>query len=139
MSNLPLTAPDLVCVEDMDPFAAETQTDLESLEQDVLHILDEDYGSNPDDPERGIGLGNLLSKPTTALSDIVRQVESQLRTDDRIDAVKATLTELPSGYSFPGGLTFPNGGWMLELDVVANGAVTGLTYAYSPATGVIVP
>jgi hypothetical protein len=139
MSTLPLTAPDLVCVEDMDLFAAETQSDLESLEQDILHILDEDYGSNPDDPERGIGLANLLSKPTRVLSDIVRTVEAQLRTDDRIDAVKATLTELPPGYSFPGGLTFDKGGWMLELDVVASGAVTGLTYAYSPATGVLVP
>lgn len=139
IATLPLTAADLVCVEDLDAFASETASDLENLEQDLLHILLEDPGSNPDDVERGVGLPSLLSASTRSLNNITGIVESQLRKDDRIDQVHATLSELPAGYTFPSGLSLPNGGWLLELALVPTNALTGLsvTYAYSGATGLV--
>jgi hypothetical protein len=133
----PLTAPDLRCLEDLDRFAAETTTELENLDQDVLHILMEDYGSNPDDITRGIGVPNLLSASTRSIAHITTLVETQLRKDDRIDQVRATLTELPPGYAFPDGLTFAAGGWLLELQIVAGPGTVGLSYGYSPATGMV--
>jgi hypothetical protein len=136
-SAFPLTAPDLRCLEDLDRFAAETTSELENLDQDVLHILMEDYGSNPDDGTRGVGLPNLLSSPTRSITNITALVETQLRKDDRIDQVKATLTELPPGYAFPDGLTFAAGGWLLELQIVAGADVVDYSYGYSPATGLV--
>lgn len=52
---------DLVCRDDLDEFASETDDELEQLAQDLEHRLLEEYGSNPDDEDRGVGLMSRLS------------------------------------------------------------------------------
>ena len=91
MSNLPLTAPDLVCGLDLDPFASETTSDLQSLSQDVLHILLQDLGSNPDDPNRGIGIYNYLGGTADELAKLPGRIDAQLRDDDRITSCSTTI------------------------------------------------
>lgn len=94
---LPLTYPDLVCELDLDPFAQETTSDLQNLIQDVLHILREDLGSNPDDPERGCGVYNYLSGTVDQFATLCGTIETQLNTDPRINTASAKITPNPDG------------------------------------------
>ncbi len=123
MQTLPLTVPDVVCTLDVDPMAAETQSDLETLEQDVFHILIETLGSNPDDPNRGVGVEELLSGKLDDVQKLTGRCEQQLLEDDRIDACKATLTP-QSDWSF-----------ILHIEIGVDGTVLGLSYAYSATAG----
>ncbi len=88
---LPLTIPDLVCENDLDPFGRETTSDLQTLIQDVYHLLKEWPGSNPDDPDRGIGVDQYLSGTANDLGKMCSLIEAQLSEDDRIDSAKTTL------------------------------------------------
>lgn len=90
---LPLTIPDLVCEADLDPFATETTSDLQTLTQDVYHILKEFPGSNPDDPDRGIGVETYLSGTADALRTLPGLIQHQLLVDPRIDTCTATVTQ----------------------------------------------
>lgn len=123
MQTLPLTVPDVVCMLDVDPGAAETTTDLETLEQDVFHILIETLGSNPDDPNRGVGVEELLSGKLDDVQKLGPRCEQQLLEDDRIDTCKATLTEQSDG------------SFLLHLTIGVDGQVLGLSYAYSATAG----
>lgn len=138
---LPLTAPDLVCLDDLDPFASETTSDLQSLEQDVYHILIETAGSNPDDETRGIGVEQLLSSSASNFTMITQIIDTQLSKDDRIDTCTSTLTSLPPGSTLPDGTPLPDGGYLLELDIVPDESVLGssdviaLAFGYSGSGG----
>ena len=123
---LPLTAPDLVCEVDLDPLARETINDLQNLEQDVLHILRETYGSNLDDINRGIGVISMLSGTTAPLATIANVIETQLVKDSRIDACKATLSQ-----DGPGDFTL-----IVQVQVAAE--VIGLSYSYNAINGLTV-
>jgi hypothetical protein len=46
VAQLPRTYAELRWVDDMDPMAAETSSDYESLTQDVFHVIKETLGSN---------------------------------------------------------------------------------------------
>lgn len=97
---------DLVCLDDVDPFAAETEDELEILWQDLYHRLLEDYGSNPDDPDRGCGLANALNAPFDP--NVGRTIEADFRKDDRVLGVQATVAE--------GSVS---GDWNVDIQVVA--------------------
>lgn len=97
MATLPLTYPDLVCLDDLDPFAGETTSDLQNLSQDVLHLLVELPGSNPDDPERGIGVMQYLSCSESEFRSLPGRIDAQLRADDRVQSSKTTLVPLAEG------------------------------------------
>ncbi len=127
--SLPLTAPDLVCVDDLDPFASETTSDLQSLIQDVYHVLIQAPGSNPDDIDRGIGVNQMLSGATNALAGTAHMIQVELAKDDRIDAVQAKMTNLGPGSVLPDGTPLPAGGYLLEVTVVAGADTVGLTYS----------
>src|SRR5215467_3909676 len=115
--TLPLTYPDIRCTDDMDPFATETASDLETLEQDVLHILLEDPGSNLDDPTRGIGVLSFLSGDQTTLAKLPSQIDHQLRNDDRIDSSITTVTQRPDG------------SFLLEIEIAVSGQTLGLVFS----------
>ena len=104
---------DLVCFDDLDHFAAETTTAMEELAQDLYHRLIEQPGSNIDDPDRGLGIEDMLSGPVDP--QLTHRIEAELRKDDRVDAVKATVTELGD-----------DGAFRIEIEVEANEETVGL-------------
>lgn len=81
----------------MSPFADETTSELEELEQDVYHVLIETLGSNIDDPTRGLGLDDVLSDDEANLASVPGLAEHQIQQDDRVVAAKAKLTQDESG------------------------------------------
>ncbi len=95
-----MAAPEISCLEDMDPFATETSDPYEQILQDVFHRLIEDPGSNPDDPDRGLGLLAMLSgvlDPT-----LKHDIEAEVRKDPRLDGCTATISLLSGGDSNAG-------------------------------------
>jgi hypothetical protein len=135
MADLPLTVPDLDWVEDMDLFAGETTSDLQTLAQDVFHILIEVLGSNIDDVSRGVGLGRVLSGTEGQLSDITRIIDAQLQKDERIDASTTTLTKLPPGSTLANGTPLPNGGYSIDIEIVAGSKVLGSSFSFTSDGG----
>lgn len=121
---LPLTVADLVCLADLDPKATETTSDLQSLEQDVLHILIEVRGSNPDDPDRGIGAEEMLSGSAANIAALPGLIDAELLKDPRIDASSSTLTTGPAA-----------GQYTIRVQITVDGAVVGLSYSYTLTTG----
>jgi hypothetical protein len=116
-SLLPLTVADLVCIEDLDANGAETTSDMQTLVQDVYHVVIEKIGSNIDDIARGIGAENLLSGDSNALLNLAQVVESQLGEDDRIAGVTATVSQILPGGTLPDATLLPEGGFLLEIDI----------------------
>src|ERR1700690_795675 len=94
---LPLTYPDLLFGNDLDPLGQETTSDLQNLMQDVQHVLQEDLGSNLDDPNRGVGIYNYLSGTNVDLQSLVGNIKSNLIDDPRIDSVDASAVAQTSG------------------------------------------
>lgn len=124
--TLPLTYADLRCVDDLDLNAAETTSDLETLEQDVLHILEETIGSNLDDPDRGLGFTQLLSGSAVPLQHLAAVASSQLTKDDRIDSASTVITQTgPTSFN-------------VAVTIVVANSVIGLYYS-SLAAGSLLP
>ncbi len=118
--KLPLTYPDLLCVNgDLDPFGGETTSDLQSLIQDIGHILVEDLGSNPDDPNRGIGINNYLNGTVDQFKSLCGLIEAQLRKDNRIHGVSAKVTQDPNGF------------FRIRLDIACVEGVIPLTFGWT--------
>lgn len=135
---LPLTAPELVALDDLDLFAGEVASDLEALKQDVYHLLIEAPGSNPDDVDRGVGIDDMLSSPTTKLTSIPQIIEAQLQRDERIDAARARVVQIQPGGALPDGTALPDGGYLLEVEIAVGESVVPLSFL-STSTGGLVP
>ena len=75
---------------DLDPMATEITDPLEAYAQDMIHRLIEMPGTNPDDPDRGLGLTQMLSGPIDR--SIEGRVVSELSKDSRTDEVTAKLS-----------------------------------------------
>lgn len=85
-------ARDIRCLDDMTLFADECESELEELEQDVYHVLIQELGSNLDDPNRGLGLDDLLSSDDSVLNGIASRAEIEVASrDDRIASTSAQL------------------------------------------------
>lgn len=120
---------DLVCLDDLDEFASETDDELEQLAQDLEHRLLEEYGSNPDDEDRGVGLLSRLSS-TDDERKIARLIEADFVKDDRVLSVVASVTVANNGnagavFSISIEVTTNNDLLKLGYDVGANGALSG--------------
>lgn len=79
---------DLRWSDDLELFGAETESELEELEQDVYHVVEQDLGTNLDDLHRGLGIASIASK--TLPSGLATQAEKMLELDPRIDDCSAT-------------------------------------------------
>jgi hypothetical protein len=123
--SLPLTVPDAVCVDDLDPNGNETTSDLQTLAQDVYHILLEAPGSNPDDPARGIGLEGYLSGTTVDLGLVPRIIDAELRKDARIDSSSSTL------------VLNDDGSYSLNIAIDVNGSVLPLGFVFTQVGGLV--
>lgn len=121
--SLPLTYPDAQCFDDVDGFGNETASDLETLEQDIYHILIQAPGSNPDDTTLGIGVENYLSGTEGDLAAMPSLIDEQLERDSRIDASHTTLTQ------------DSDGDYSINIEIVVDGETLGLSFGYSSANG----
>ncbi len=92
---LPKTYSEARWLNDLDPSGAETDSDLESLEQDVFHVIVQTLGSNVADPHKGVGALNYLSGPTTKLAGMPAIIDAQLKSMTRITSSKTTLAPVP--------------------------------------------
>ncbi len=84
---------DGLCLDDMDEFGRELDDPFLELEQDVVHVLLETFGSNPDDLTRGAGLRSALSGPAKNLLRTKAQIEGAFEGDDRLTSVRADLAQ----------------------------------------------
>lgn len=123
MPTLPLTYPDVICSLDVDPFARETSSDLENLEQDCLHVLLQDRGSNLDDPDRGVGIEQLLSGTSLTLPQVAKRIDQELVKDDRITSSTTSIVQEPDG------------SFTLTITIVVGAATLGLQFSFSAAKG----
>lgn len=111
---------DLVCREDLDDFASETDDELELFAQDLEHRLFEDYGSNPDDEDRGVGLLSRLSG-TDSPALIGRLIEADFSKDDRVLTCDARVTRSAGSAA----------GVVMKIDIDARTTVGLLQLGYS--------
>jgi len=81
---------DALCFEDLDMFGKELDDPLAELEQDLFHRLIEPRGSNPDDPDRGLGLNDALSGVVDA--SLKHRIEDEFLKDDRVSGCNATIS-----------------------------------------------
>lgn len=95
-ATLPLSYPDLICDQDVDLYARETTSDLQSLIQDIFHLLKELPGSNPDDPLRGIGIDQYLSSKFNEFQTVAGLIDAQLKQDTRITDSHTTIKADPN-------------------------------------------
>lgn len=109
---------DLRCFDDLDLFGEETANPLEELEQDLYHRLITPPGRNPDDPDGGIGLLDLLSGDYDI--SIPSRIEAEIRKDTRVLAVAVLVTEVA------------NGQYRVQIDVQADEGVLGMTLEAGP-------
>jgi len=123
---LPLTVPDLACLDDLDAFGGETASDLQSLAQDVYHLLLERLGSNLDDLTRGIGVEGLLNGSADALAATPAIIDSQLRKDTRILSSRTRLTFQDEAYTLA-----------ISILPVATLVPLPLSFSYSASTGLV--
>lgn len=109
---------DLRCYDDLDLFGAECEDALEELEQDNYHRLIEAPGSNLDDPDRGLGISDVLSG--VADPSLGPRAEAELRKDDRNRAVRATVS------------SDTDGSYEMQIDVEADEGKLDMTVPFGP-------
>lgn len=126
VAPLPFTYADLVDVDDLDPLAAETTSDLQALTQDVLHLLEELPGSNLDDPNRGIGIMLYLSGTSQNLSTLPALIETQLNADSRISGAAVTITAQKDLTTYD-----------ITVQVQVADSVLGLQFQFSSSAGLV--
>ena len=108
---------DALCIDDLDLFGTELNDPLQELAQDLYHRIIEAPGSNLDDPARGYGLAGRLSgagRSSDLLTSIRHGIEAELRKDDRVLDVRATV-ESPA-----------TGEYEVTVEIVANEGVLGI-------------
>lgn len=116
---------DGLAFDDLDDQGRELDDPLQELEQDVVHILLETFGSNPDDLARGIGLGGAISGNAKRVPHIKSQIESQLHDDERIQNASCEITPTDS-----------RGAYRVDLTLVVAGQTLGLSYLTDGAGGI---
>ncbi len=116
--TLPLTVVDLVCELDLDPYGRETTSDLQSLIQDIFHVLKELPGSNPDDPDAGVGVDTYLSGTVDQFKGLAGTIEHQVNRDSRVNGCSCTLT--PN----------PNGTYLVRIDIGVGSDIIPLQYGW---------
>lgn len=120
--EVPIT--DAVCYEDL-ANGNETTSDAQALSQDIFHILLEVYGSNLDDPARGIGVEGWLSASAAKISALPSIIDSQLGKDSRITSSTSKLLVL--------GTSPPS--YQINIEIVASGSVIPLAFLFTQAQG----
>mgnify|MGYP006921385996 CR=1 FL=1 len=113
---------DVICYDDLDEFGRDLDDPLLELEQDVVHMLLEGYGTNVSAPERSLALDDALGGASAP--NLRHWIETKLTDDPRIDAVECTLTD--EG----------NGSTRIALRLQVDGDELGITLIYDAAGNV---
>lgn len=119
---LPLAYSDLVLIDDMDPFAAETTSDIQNLIQDCYHVVLQEKGSNPDDETRGFGLMSRLSGTLAEFVASASDLDAELEKDPRLDSSSTVIRE--SGIE-----AYP---YELKITIVVDGTQYGVSMQAGP-------
>jgi hypothetical protein len=129
---LPLTYPDTLWTDDMDANGQETTSDLQTLAQDVYHVLEEAPSSNWDDGERGLGLAGLLSNSTLTLLQRGALCDVELKKDPRIQSSLTTIT-------LDTGSTPQDPAYQIAIEIQPVGSVVPLPlgFSYAQSTGLV--
>ena len=115
---------DLRWLSDMTPDAQETSSDAEEAEQDAMHVIEEDYGSNYDDPTRGLGIASISSQAMlTSTRSWEQKAVTELQKDDRFSTVTAKIE------------TSDDGSVWMHIDVDEDGNVIDVTVPIPTAGG----
>ena len=107
---------DALCFDDLDEFGRELNDPISELEQDIVHMLFESYGSNPDAPNRSIGLEDALSGPVDP--GLKHRIERKLADDPRVIGAEATLTQSSDGTT------------RIDLKIQANESELGISLVF---------
>lgn len=103
---------EILAWDDADIFMSETADPSVQLLQDLYHRLIAASGSNLDDPDRGLGLVDALSGAVD--QTLANRIDSEFLKDDRVQASKTTITLVSVG------------SYLIEIQILANGAALGL-------------
>lgn len=94
-----MMAGEIICLDDVDPYARELSDPLTELEQDIFHRLREDPDSNLDavmmGEQRGLGLEDLLTTPLSP--NLGQMIKAECERDDRVTAASVTVSEVRNG------------------------------------------
>ena len=107
------------CFDDASPFGVETSDELEELAQDLYHRLIEPRGSNIDDPDRGLGIEDMLSGEIDP--GLKQRIEAELQKDERVTLAAASISEIEEG------------SFRIDIQVEADEDELGLTLEYDAA------
>lgn len=120
----PTTGPDLLYVDDLDPLATQTSSELQNLAQDCYHWLLTPPGRNPDNPDRGVDVNSRLSGTVEDLATLPAEIDSDFVKDTRIKDSSSSLAQNPDGT------------WsILAVITPQDGAVVPLTFGYAQGQG----
>ncbi len=124
--NFPLTAPDWVGVDDLDPLGVETSSEAQNLSQDCYHWLLTRPGGNLDNEDRGVGVESYLGGTLESLNSLPGVIEADFLKDPRVQGCVATIQPQP------------NGGYLISVQLQAVVGVLQLLFGYSQASGLTV-
>jgi hypothetical protein len=125
-TNFPLTAPDLVLVDDLDPLGAETTSEAQNLSQDCYHNLIARPGSNLDDINRGVGVDQYLSGTLQSFNALPGIIETDFLKDSRIQNCAAAVVQNADG------------SYTISVQIVGVVGVLNLLFGYNQASGLTV-
>lgn len=119
---------DLSCLHDLSPTMDEIEG-VEVLEQDLVHRLQTPRGQLVDDADYGKDAASLMSEGLSPLelAGLPRQLEAELRKEDRVSAVtsESTRVDAPDGVSLRTRfkLTTAAGPFRFTADISAAGVL----------------
>jgi|HubBroStandDraft_6_1064221.scaffolds.fasta_scaffold88330_2 hypothetical protein len=117
---LPRTYQEARWLDDLDPSGAETASDLESLEQDVYHIIKQVLGTNLADMQKGVGAFNYLNGTSVQLRAMPGIIDAQLAQVTRITTSQSSVMQQA------------NGAWLVSVVVEVGAQVLNLQYVLGP-------
>jgi hypothetical protein len=119
---LPKTYQTIRWTDDADPNFVDTESDLESLEQDCLHVIMQIAGSNLDDPDRGVNAEGYLGGTNLELAKMPHLIDTQFEADARISSSATTLVQVSA--SPPS--------FLIQSVIQVGGQVVNLNYKLGP-------
>lgn len=124
----PISASDLVDVDDLDLLANQTTSEAQNLFQDCYHWLLTLPGTNLDNQARGVGVETYLNGSADQMAALPTAIEADFAKDPRIKDVSASVTP-------PGNPYDPTQSWQIQINVSGAAGVFAMLFSYNQAQG----